>query len=759
VSALEDDSERNQEILKLAQQIGKIGHWEWNALTDENQWSSEIEALYGLPPGGFEGGYEGWAKLVHPDDLPKAEEDVRRALATGEYFTEFRVVWPDGSIHWLETRAKVFKDAQGRPARIFGVNMDVTDRKQVELALRESEARFQAFMNSSPVRAFMKDEQGRYIYANPAVQRAYHWTGQEWLGKTDLDLFPKEVAEQLRENDELVRTRDAAIPFLQAVPEADGVHQILAFKFPFAGAAGSKCVGGVVVDITEHKRTEESLREVTEELRIVTDSMAALVTRCSRDLRYLWVSQPYADWLKRPAAEIIGRPIRDVVGAQAFEHLRPYFERVLSGEHVRYEEVVNYSGIGPRWVNVIYTPTYDTTGSADGWVAVVVDVTARKEMEQALKEADRRKDEFLATLAHELRNPLAPIRNAMRILRLAEGNPEATEQARGVMERQVHQMVRLIDDLLDVSRITRGMVEIRKARIDLQDVINNAVETSRPLLEEFGHSLAVTGPPEPIVLEADQTRLAQVFSNLLNNAAKFTTRGGRIWLTAAREGAQAVVCVRDSGVGIAAEMLPRVFDLFTQADRSLEKSQGGLGIGLTLVRRLVELHGGTVEARSEGLGRGSEFIVRLPIVAEQPSGKLVRPTRPGPGKGAAAPCRILVVDDNRDAADSLALMLQLTGHEVHTAHDGLEAVAAATKLKPDVVLLDIGMPHLNGFDAARLIRENLRGQETLLVALTGWGQEEDRRRSQEAGFDYHLVKPVDPAALQTLLETRKPQNY
>jgi signal transduction histidine kinase/CheY-like chemotaxis protein len=369
----------------------------------------------------------------------------------------------------------------------------------------------------------------------------------------------------------------------------------------------------------------------------------------------------------------------------------------------------------------------------------------------ALKESDRRKDEFLAILAHELRNPLAPIRNAVQILR-AKG-PPAPELiwARDVIDRQVHQMTRLVDDLLDVSRITRGKIQLHKERVELAAVVNSAVEASRPLIDKWRHEFTVTTPSEPIDLDADLTRLSQVLLNLLNNAAKYTERGGRIWLTIEREGDHVLLRVKDTGIGIPGEMLPRIFDMFTQVDRSLERAEGGLGIGLTLVQRLVEMHGGTVAAHSEGPGKGSEFVVRLPIATEAEAGDKAHPPG-GPARDLTVEStrRILVVDDNQDAGDSLEMLLRNLGHDVRTAHDGLEAVDEAAAFQPDVVLLDIGLPKLNGYDVARRIRDQ-RGTDVVLIAVTGWGQAEDRRLSREAGFDHHLTKPINLDALQQLL--------
>lgn len=377
-------------------------------------------------------------------------------------------------------------------------------------------------------------------------------------------------------------------------------------------------------------------------------------------------------------------------------------------------------------------------------------VLQHKRSEAILRESDRRKDEFLAILAHELRNPLAPLRNALQLMRLAGDDAQTVAKTRGMMERQMEQMVRLIDDLLDISRITRGKIVLRKERVELAAVIRDAVETSRPVIESAGHELTVIYPPELISLDADSTRLAQVFANLLNNAAKYTPRGGQIRLTADRQGNEVVVRVRDTGIGIPVDMLPRIFEMFTQVDRSLERSQGGLGIGLSLVRGLVELHGGSVEAFSSGPGQGSEFRVRL---SAHPSTRNAPSAAEDGSQAALSRHRILVVDDNRDSADSLALLLTLQGNEVRTAYDGIEAVEAAAVFEPDIVLSDIGMPRLNGYEAAQKMREQCRGRRMVLIAMTGWGQEEDKRHANEAGYDFHLVKPVDLAALEGLLSS------
>jgi signal transduction histidine kinase len=365
----------------------------------------------------------------------------------------------------------------------------------------------------------------------------------------------------------------------------------------------------------------------------------------------------------------------------------------------------------------------------------------RREASEALRDADRRKDEFLAMLSHELRGPLAPLGNMLEVVKRAEGNAELVQQAYGTMERQLAQLVRLVDDLLDVSRITRNKMELRKQRVELASIVHHAAEACRPLGDTLQHEVTVTLPPEPVYLNADPARLAQVFQNLLNNACKYTEPRGSVWLTAERQAGDVLVTVKDTGLGIPPDKLASIFDMFTQVDASRERARGGLGIGLALVKRLVEMHDGTVEARSEGPGRGSEFVVRLPILTETLQA-VQQATEAGKDRAAVAR-RILVVDDNADSAESLTMLLQVSGHETHTAHDGLEAVAAAERFRPEVALLDIGLPRLNGYDAARRIREQPWGKDMVLVALTGWGQDEDRRKSKEAGFDLHMVKPVD----------------
>jgi PAS domain S-box-containing protein len=373
-----------------------------------------------------------------------------------------------------------------------------------------------------------------------------------------------------------------------------------------------------------------------------------------------------------------------------------------------------------------------------------------QEQAAALVDRDRRKDVFLATLAHELRNPLAPIRNSLQIMKLPNVSVATIERARDVMERQVHQLVRLVDDLMDVSRYMQGKIELRKERIELATAVARAVETARPGIDAQRHDLTVSLPTESLPLEADPVRLAQVLSNLLTNAGKYTEPGGRIWLTAERHGDEAVLRIKDSGIGIGPDMLPRVFDMFVQVDPAATRSQGGLGIGLMLVKTLVMMHGGNVEANSAGLGTGSEFVVRLPLVSRG----LGEPEAPGKNEFRHSPFsrrRVLVVDDNVDAADSLATLLCLGGHEVQVAHGGPAALELVKVYRPEMAFLDIGMPGMDGYEVARRMRKQPGLEKVVLAALTGWGQEEDRRRTSEAGFDHHLVKPPELKMVESLL--------
>jgi signal transduction histidine kinase/ActR/RegA family two-component response regulator len=389
---------------------------------------------------------------------------------------------------------------------------------------------------------------------------------------------------------------------------------------------------------------------------------------------------------------------------------------------------------------------------------LIKDITDRKDAEFSLREIDRRKDEFLATLAHELRNPLAPLRNGLQIMKLASDDAEVVAQTREMMERQLQHMVRLVNDLLDVSRFSRGKLTLQKQRIDIVTVIESALETSRPLIDVAGHELVVQRPAQALCIDGDITRLSQIVSNLLDNASKYTPNGGRIEVGARADKGFALIWVKDNGAGIDRTMLPRVFEAFAQTTPSIERLQGGLGIGLSIVKRLVEMHGGSVEVQSAGRGAGSEFLLRLPL-AELAADAEIASAQHAAQNTPAAAIRILIVDDNLDSAMSLAAILELEGHEITTAHDGLAAVKAAAKIRPDVIFLDIGLPELNGYEVCKRIRQQAHGEDIFIAALTGWAQPQDQECCRAAGFDRHLVKPVEIRAIQQLLDEigRKPK--
>jgi len=602
----------------------------------------------------------------------------------------------------------------------------------------EQDEPFRAFLENTPNAVFLKDEAGRYLFMNRAARALIG--DAPWIGKTDHDLLPRATADAVVAHDRQVLARERAITYDLTLPQPGGERRLYSTKFPLRDAQGRRYVASITVDVTESRRVEE-------ELQLVTDTMSAAVIRCDADTRIRWVNRVYCEWMGRGFGDIVGRTLVEVIGAGPLGEIRPYIAAVLRGEHPRYERLADYPGLGRRWVGAAYSPTTGPGGAASGWVAVVYDIHERKTMEDALAEANRRKDEFIATLAHELRNPLAPVRNAVAILGRPGAAASDLEWSRGVIDRQVQQMARLIDDLLDVARISSGKLLLRRAPATLASIVELALETSRPHLEAAQHRLTVELAAGDAWLDADATRLAQVFANLLNNAAKYTPPGGAIALSARRDGESVVVSVADNGIGFPPESAAQLFEPFAQRV-SPEHVAGGLGIGLALVRGIVRLHGGSVAAESEGPGKGSRFIVRLP--AADPS--LALPRKDWQEAAQAKALRVLVADDNRDAADSLARLLSLYGHDVRVAYDGAQALELAGEWRPAAAILDIGMPLVDGYEAARRLRAK-HGRAITLIASTGWGQEADRQRAAQAGFDRHLTKPVDPQVLHEILRS------
>jgi PAS domain S-box-containing protein len=669
--------------------------------------------------------------------------------------------------------------------------------------LAANDERFRHLVEANPAIAWSVDARGNMTYAN---QRLFDYTGLQASGNLDdwarRALHPSDYptrAETWRKAQE----DGGAFEMEARIRRHDGAYRwFLLRALPLKDAQGRVVEwSGSGTDIDERKRSEENLR-------FLADASAALVEIADFEGTLKCIAQlalpGFADCAEVTVLDPSGK-VRRLAAlhwdpgrtrfAEELERRYPIDEKGTARRAIRSGQPVLVADIDEQMLReaarsrehlellrsldlrsylcvpmrskdrILGAIAFATSESGRAFTEFDLEVAeelARRaaialenaRLVRELKEADRRKDEFLAVLAHELRNPLAPVRNAIEILRSLPPPSPQLQWTHDVIDRQVRQLSRLVDDLLDVSRITSGKIELRKERVDLADAVRIALESSRPVIERGGHELTVRVTPEPVWLDADLARLAQVLSNLLNNAAKYTRPGGHIWVTAERRDGEALVSVRDNGLGIEPAMLARIFDMFTQAGSAGAHSQGGLGIGLTLVRRLVELHGGRVEARSEGIGRGSEFVVHLPVAS---AGSAADARREEAVAAAAIPAsrRILVVDDHRDAADSLCMLLKSRGHDVRVAYDGIEAVGAAVTFHPDVVLLDIGLPKLSGHEAARRIRD-ARGDDVTLVAVTGWGQEEDRRRAREAGFDHHLVKPVDLQAITRIIEKARP---
>ena len=586
-------------------------------------------------------------------------------------------------------------------------------------------------------------------------------------GKKEMDALRADIASMMQEESSLLDAR---------TKRAERSYRVAIVTGLVSGALALIGTLAFILVLQYHMRERAKAAaiqfEQRELLRITLASIGdAIITTDTRGrVNYLnAIAEALTGWTHRDAH---GRPLEtvfNIVDEKTGERMEnPALKALRSGVPAR---LANHTVLiardgGRHPIDDSASPIRDERGTIVGCVLVFRDVTERRITEEKLRqseemlrqrvdelaEADRRKDEFLATLAHELRNPLGPLSNALAILKVAGDDEQLMQKTRELMERQLGQMVRLIDDLLDVSRISRGKIDLRLARLDLAAIIQLALEICQPLAEKAAHRLEIDLPAEPIHVHADSVRLAQVFCNLLNNAFKFTPREGHIRLRAARDGGDVIVSIKDNGIGIPPHHLSSIFEMFTQLDRTLEQAQGGLGIGLTLVQRLVDMHGGTVTAHSDGPGKGAEFIVRLPLADERAAAQ--PENNANAASGSAQPPgrqRVLVVDDNQDSANSLSTLLRLAGNEVETAHDGLRAVEVAERFRPEMILLDIGLPGLNGYNVARRIRELPFGKETLLVALTGWGQEEDRRKSREAGFDKHLIKPVDYNVLMELL--------
>ena len=675
---LADTLQESEERLQIALEAGGMGIWEIDVPTGQSTWWPGMERLHGRSAEAPAPDRAAYLAMIHPDDRDRFRQAVERSVSgSGWHRVEYRVVWPDGTVHWLEARGRVKRDANGRPLVMSGVCLDITRRKHTELDL-------QFLAQASAELAGVADYQTTLDrIARLAVPHFADWCA--------IDL--------LLPDGRLHRVAAAHV-------DADKVH--LAHEL--------------------HRRYPPDPESPVGTWNVLRTGQGMLVSDITNEMVVAGTSDPELLAILRDLG------LRSYIGAPLTARGRTMgvltFVTAESGRRYNGEDLALAEDLARR-------------------AAVAIE---NAQLLVAMKESDRAKDVFLATLAHELRNPLAPIWNGLSIIKRSRSDPARIEQIGGIMERQVGQLVRLVDDLLDVSRISTGKIELKKETTNLVHVINAAVEISRPHIEAAHHKLSITFADEPTNLQADPARLTQVFSNLLINAAKYTRRGGRIDVIVEAHPRELVVRVRDNGTGIEPEMLGKVFGLFTQITHPTERRQGGLGIGLSLVDGLVRLHGGRVEAHSAGLDQGSEFTVHLP----RREADSVLPAGPkaaaAPGSGAPAPGarRLLVVEDNEDAANTVAELLQMSGNEVAVARDGVSAVKQTAEFRPDVVLLDIGLPDINGYEVARRIRKLEGVRQPILIALTGWGQQQDKDAAAAAGFDHHWTKPVDPARLQEL---------
>jgi PAS domain S-box-containing protein len=789
----EEKLRESEERAAFVRRSSGVGFWYCDLPFDVLEWDDLVKAHFHLPPDARVTMDTFYARL-HPDDRGPTRRAIERSIADrAPYDVDYRTVDPTtGAIKWVRAIGRTAYAADGTPIRFDGVTVDVTDRKEAEERVRQAETEFRAVFEGALDAILVADDDGRYVAVNPAAGELFGVPPARILGRRVADFLEPgfDFATAWREFLDHRHERG-----MIRLVRADGAVREAEYSATREVRPGQHL--SVVRDVTDRKRAEAELKKQSERLRLLWESASILLTTDEPDamMRGLFAKlaphfglDTYFNFMVDEAGNALqlesclgipeetARAIRRLEFGQAIcgnvaLHRRPIAATFIQQSDDPKVQLVRGFGIrayacnpllaGDRLLGTLsfasrtrdqFDPDeLEFLRTVCQYVTVAYE---RLRLVRELRQADRRKDEFLALLAHELRNPLAPLRNGLQVMRLAAGNPDTVARTQAMMDRQLAHMVRLIDDLLDVSRISRNKMQLRKARVTLADVVSSAVETARPLVEAARHELTVTLPPDPVVLDADPVRLAQVFANLLTNSAKYTETGGKIWLEGDRRDGEVVVSVRDTGIGIPADALPTIFDMFSQVDRSLERATGGLGIGLALVRGLVEMHGGSVTAASDGPDRGSTFTVRLPVLPNADVRSPVDRVRPEIANHQSPidnRKRVLVVDDNRDSATSMAQMLRLLGHEVATAHDGVEAVDAAEGFRPDVVLMDVGMPRLNGHEATRRIRERPWGHGVVVLALTGWGQDADRARSREAGCDGHLVKPVSLPDLERVL--------
>ena len=750
VRRAEHDLNESRERLEAALNASGTGTFRWDIRTSSLAWDRNLDALFGLAPNQTARSLEAFIAHVHPDDRVGVIASCERCAAEGADFEmEFRVVWPDGSIHWLLDKGKTFTDEVGCPAYMTGACVDITARKQVEDEARASQQRFRELADAMPQIVWTSKGRGGGDYFNRQWVEYTGMSVEEGLQRGWELVHPDDLARAVTSWNEALANRQPYESEHRFRRQDGDYRWHLVRGVPVIGPDGEvERWYGTCTDIHEQKQTLTRLRKKQEFLRVAHEAAAFGAFEWniqdgtnwwSPELEAVYGLQPgtfeqtYEAWRLRVHPD-------DLPGAEA--EMRKSLE---SGQYYTDFRILRPDG-AVRWMHARARIIYDAEGRPEYMVGINLDVTDRRAIEEALRQADRRKDEFLAMLAHELRNPLSAVSSALQVARLP-GLPEDKRQwTNEVVDRQMGQLTRLIDDLLDVARITQGKIQLKKERLRVDVIVQRAIAAVSPLIESRRHQLTAS-LASGCCCDADPARLEQVLVNLLTNAAKYTPPGGQIKIAVEGDDTHVRIVVADTGTGIPTAMLPHIFELFTQVDRSLERSQGGLGIGLTLVRRLVELHGGQVSVQSRE-GEGSTFVVTLPRAVEAVAAASCGESH----SRANCPTTILIVDDNRDSAAMLAALLAHVGHQVYLAYDGLEAIEVARQQRPAIVLLDLGLPGKNGFEVALELRKDTALATTRFIALSGYGQAEDRQRTAAAGFDDHLVKPVQHETLMRLID-------
>ena len=703
---------------------------------------------------------DNWGAILHPDDLPRTERAWKHSLRTGEpYEIEYRLRHRSGNYHWMLARALPIRNEAGDIERWMGTCTDIDDQKTLQVALQDAQARLEGTLAAAEVGTWTWDIQADRVHADRNFARMFQ------VSDADADGGPSAAYLAMIHPDDRPAVDACTAESLATGKPFEYQYRL---RYPDGGIRHLQARGrievdrdgkparmlGVALDISEAKKAQSALRESENQFRTLAENIPQLAWMAHGDGAIFWFNNRWFEYTGTTLADMQGWGWEKVHHPDFADAVKAkYYEQIVR-QQVAWEDLFPLRGADGeyRWFLSRAVPIRDRNGKIVRWFGTNTDITLQREAEIALEQANRRKDEFLALVAHELRNPLAPIGTAAQLLGKAGTDPDTVRKYSGIIARQVRHMTELVDDLLDVSRVTRGLVSIDRAVLDIRDAIDGAIEQSRPLIDARHHRLSVRLVPEHVLVLGDRTRLVQALANLLSNAAKYTPMGGRIRLELEVVASNVHVHVTDDGVGMDAHFLPHVFDLFSQAEQTPDRSQGGLGLGLALVRSIATQHGGNVTARSDGPGKGSTFTLSLPLLDRRDDAR--------DGSLAIAPeshpLHILIADDNADAATSLAALLQTEGHTVTIRHDAHGALDAARTSHPDALILDIGLPDMDGYELSRRLHGLPETGHAAYIALTGYGQAHDRVLAKAAGFDHYFVKPIDMSALHRALAAAAP---